>query len=44
MDRRAFAKDLVARYRDEMIQVMTDLLRIPSEVAHPFRKQASNRI
>jgi acetylornithine deacetylase len=36
MDRRAFAKDLVARYRDEMIQVMTDLLRIPSENKPPI--------
>ncbi len=35
MDRRAFAKDVVARYRDEIIQVMTDLIRIPSENQPP---------
>jgi acetylornithine deacetylase len=36
MDQRTFAKDLVARYRDEIIQVMTDLLRIPSENKPPI--------
>jgi acetylornithine deacetylase len=36
MDRRAFAKSLIARYRDEMTQVMTDLLRIPSENKPPI--------
>ena len=36
MDRREFAEDLIARYRDEMIQVMTDLLRIPSENKPPI--------
>jgi acetylornithine deacetylase len=35
MDRRAFAKEVVARYRDEIIQVMTDLIRIPSENQPP---------
>ena len=36
MDRREFAHDLITRYRDEMIQVMTDLLRIPSENKPPI--------
>jgi acetylornithine deacetylase len=35
MDRRTFAKETVARYRDEIIQVMTDLVRIPSENKPP---------
>ena len=36
MDRRAFAKDFAARYRDEMVQVMTDMIRIPSENMPPL--------
>ncbi len=36
MNRRAFAKDMVARYHDEIIQVMTDLIRIPSENKPPL--------
>jgi len=36
MDRRAFAKEFVARYRDEMIQAMTDLIRIPSQNKPPI--------
>jgi acetylornithine deacetylase len=36
MDRRAFVKDFVARYQAEMIQVMTDLIRTPSENKPPI--------
>lgn len=36
MNRRAFAKDTIARYRDEIVQVMTDLIRIPSENKPPI--------
>jgi len=36
MDRGTFAKQLIAGYRDEMIQVMTDLIRIPSENKPPI--------
>jgi acetylornithine deacetylase len=36
MDRRAFAKNTIARYRDEIVQVMTDLIRIPSENKPPL--------
>jgi acetylornithine deacetylase len=36
MDRRTFAREFVARYRDEMIQVMTDLIRIPSQNKPPI--------
>jgi acetylornithine deacetylase len=36
MDHRAFAKQLIAGYRDEMIQVMTDLIRTPSQNQPPI--------
>jgi acetylornithine deacetylase len=36
MDPRVFARDTVARYHDEIIQVMTDLIRIPSENKPPL--------
>lgn len=36
MNRREFAKQLITRYRDEMIQVMTDLIRTPSQNQPPI--------
>jgi acetylornithine deacetylase len=36
MDRVAFAKQTVARYRDEIVQVMTDIIRIPSQNQPPI--------
>lgn len=36
MDRCAFAKQTVARYRDEIVQVMTDIIRIPSQNQPPI--------
>lgn len=35
MNRREFAKDVVTRHRDEIVQVMQDLVRIPSENKPP---------
>jgi acetylornithine deacetylase len=36
MDRRTFAGNTIARYRDEIVQLMTDLIRIPSENKPPL--------
>ena len=36
MDKRTFAKETIARYRDEMVQIMTDMIRIPSQNQPPI--------
>lgn len=36
MDRRAFARQIIASYRDEIVQVMTDMIRIPSQNQPPL--------
>lgn len=39
MDRRELAKQIVARYQDEMVQVMQDILRIPSQNKPPLGEE-----
>ena len=39
MDRRAFAHETMLRYRDEIVRVMQDLIRIPSRNTPPVGEE-----